>query len=407
MPSITRRRIVGGGLAAVAGYGAYRLDRGGADAAFDAWTPAPGTWPLRRYDPANTAHNPNATPPRGSPSVREVVATATDARRPRFRPVVGPDHVALYGSGLAAYPHGGGSAVLTADAAAPLAGFGPGGRLHAVRHEPDAADGPPAVVGYDGTDRHEAYRFPLGDDATGLTVGAGEAYVGTEGGTLHAIAPDGGRRWRVDGALPALADGVLYVADTPLDGTVAYARRTGVDRLLAAGPERIWRTGSDPVRGFPYPPAVADGRVVQGARAAGGGAVVAFDAGSGDRLWGPRPLGTDVSTPAVVGDRGYVAAGTDGPVAGRVVALDLATGETRWRDEVAHPAVAPAAGGDTLVVAGAVREDGERAGGWVRAYDRHAGDVLWRRRLGSEPGGLALVGDRILVTAGGSLYELG
>jgi hypothetical protein len=403
MPSITRRGLVAGGLVAAAGYGTYRLHLGATDATFDAWTPAPGTWPLRRYDPANTAHNPHAAPPRDAPSAREVLTAPTDADRPHFRPALGPDRVALYGSDLAVYPRDGGAAVRTVDATTPLAGFGPGGRLHAVHRDPDGADAPSVIVEYGGDDPR---RFPLDDDAAGLTVGAGEVYVGTEGGTLHGVDTDGGRRWRVDGAFPALADGRLYASDTPLDGTVAYTQRTGLDRRLAVGPERVWGTGSEPIRGFPHPPAVADGRVVQGSYEVGGGAVVAFDAAAGDRLWNPRSLGADVATPAVVGDRGYVAVGTEGLDAGRVVALDLTTGETVWRDEVPWHAATAAVGGDTLVVAGVVREDGRRVGGAVRAYDRADGAVLWTHEFGADPGGLALVGERVLVTAGASLYEL-
>lgn len=47
------------------------------------------------------------------------------------------------------------------------------------------------------------------------------------------------------------------------------------------------------------------------------------------------------------------------------------------------------------------------AAGTVRAYDAATGDVLWTHTF--ETGGLhglALVDDRVLVTAGTSLYEL-
>jgi hypothetical protein len=405
MPSLTRRQILAGGGAVAAGaYATYRLDRGAPDADFASWTPEPGTWPLRRYDPANTAHNPTATPPRDRPTARNVASVPTAAARPRFHPVVGPRHVALCGSGLAAYPRDGGSAVRTVDAATPLGGFGPDGRLHAVRLDPADADAPAALVGYAAADVRETDRVPLAvDSPTGLTVGAGEAYVGTERGRLHAVDLDAGRRWDVAGAWPALVDGRLYAADAPLDGTVAYAARTGVDRRLRAGPERVWSAG--PVDGFPGLPAVADGRLILGTVAEGGGVAAALDADSGERLWEPRRLGRAVSTPAVVGDRGYAAVDTDGS-GGRVAALDLETGGTVWRDAVEWNPVVPAVGDGTLVVAGET-DAGDRPASVVRAYDV-AGDVLWTRTLEpGRPGGLALVGDRVLVTVGSSLYELG
>jgi outer membrane protein assembly factor BamB len=253
MPSITRRALLaaGAGTAITAGsYGAYRPHRGATAATFDPWEPAPGTWPLPRYDHANTAHNPNASPPR-------------------------------------------------------------------------------------------------------------EAYVGGQDGTLRAVDPESGRRWRVDGALPALGDGRLYAADAPLDGIVAYGERTGLDRRLTVGPKRVWSGG--PTDGFPRRPAVADGRVVLGTVAEGGGVLVA---------------------------------------------VDLSTGEWRWRDAVDWRASTPVVGGETLVVAGAVREGGERAGGGVRAYDAASGEPLWTRGFDAGPTGVALVDDRVFVTVGADLYAL-
>jgi hypothetical protein len=406
MPSLTRRRLLGGTVAAAAGsYGAYRLFRGATDAQFDTWTPDPGTWPLRRYDPANTAHNPNASPPRERPSIRELVTVSSAARYPSLSPVVGPDHVVVYGSGLAAFPRAGGAAVRGVEAATPRAGFGPDGRLHTVSHESGNATDPTAVVGYD-ADLRETYRTPTDTDhPRGLVVGAEEVYLGDESGTLRAVGADGGRRWRADGTMPALADGRLYAAGAPLDGTVAYGERTGGDRYLRPDPERVWSAG--PVSGFVHAPAVADGRLVQGTYAEGGGVVAAVDADTGDRLWEPRRLGQDVATPAVVGDRGYTAVGTDDRRAGLVLAVNLDTGDTVWRDELEWHAVVPAVAGDTLVVAGEVREDGERVAGVVRAYDRASGDRLWTHTVETRGvGGVALVADRVLLAAGTAVYEL-
>jgi outer membrane protein assembly factor BamB len=141
-----------------------------------------------------------------------------------------------------------------------------------------------------------------------------------------------------------------------------------------------------------------------GTHAEGGGVLVAVDADSGERLWDPRPLGMDVSTPAVVGDAGYVAVGND--ATGAVAAVDLPTGGTRWRDDVDWRASDPAVGGETLVVAGEFRDGGERTGGVVRAYDAPSGDVLWTHAFDAPPGGLALVEGRVVVTVGANLYAL-
>lgn len=406
MPSLTRRRLLGSSVA-VAGIAlGSALYRGAADAALDAWTPAPGTWPHRRYDPANTAYNPTADPPRESPAVRTVARASTPARRPSVSPVVGPDHVVLSGSGFAVYPRDGGDPVHDDGAVTPLAAFGPDGRLFAVRQDPRGVDAASAFLGY-GADRlQRTARVPLdADHPRSLTVGSREVYVATVDAGVRALASDGGRRWHVDGTVAALGDGRLY-APGALDGTVAYAPRTGLDRRLNAGPQRRWQTGRTLARGFPHRPAVADGRLVVGSYAEGGGAVVALDAETGDRLWDPLSLGRDVATPAVVGRRGYTAVETDDGD-GLVVELDLAAGETGWRDAADWVPVAPAVGGDTLVVAGETAGDGGATEGSVRAYDPASGDVLWTRTVGTgHVGGIALVAERVLVTVGASLYEL-
>lgn len=410
MPStpLTRRRLLGGGAALAAGaYGAHRLDRGATDATFTAWTPAPGTWPLRRYDPANTANNPNAAPPREPPDRREIVSVGNAGDDLYFHPIVGSDHLVVHGSGFAAYPRGGGDAVRAATTPAPLAGFGPDGRLHVARDVTgrDASDAGYGLVGYGGDDLRETYRVALDTDhPSGMAVGTREVYVGGPDREIRAVDPESGRGWRVGGTMPALADGHLYAAGALRDGTVAYAEREGIDRRLAVGPKRVWSAGF--VRGQAHFPAAADGRVVLGSYGIDGGAVVAYDAADGTRLWEPRSLGMDVATPAVVGDRGYVAVGIDGLEAGIVAAIDLATGDTVWQDEVGWYAFSPVVGGDTLVVAGEVRDGHETTTGKVRAYDRATGDVLWTHTLDADPDALALVEDRVLVTAGSSLYEL-
>ena len=403
MPSTTRRTLLvaGAGTAITAGsYGAYHLHRGATDATFDPWDPAPGTWPLPRYDHANTAHNSHASPPRETPTVRRVASVTTTARRPRFVPLVGTDHLVVYGSGLGVYPREGGDPIRERDAPTPLAGFGPDGRLLTV--ERAATDAPASLVAY-AADSGETARVGLdADHPQGLVVGSREVYVGGQDGTLRAIDPGSGRRWRVDGAMPALGDGRLYAADAPLDGIVAYGERTGLDRRLQVGPKRVWSAG--PTDGFPGRPAVADGRVVLGTVAEGGGVLAAVDADTGERLWEPRALGRSVSTPAVVGDRGYVAVGRD--EAGLVTAVDCSTGEIRWRDDVDWRASTPVVGSETLVVAGAVREGGAPAGGVVRAYDAASGEALWTHGFDTDPNGLALVDDRVFVTVGADLYAL-
>ena len=270
MPSITRRHLLGGAGVAVAAYGGHRLYRGASDPTFGSWTPADGTWPLRRYDPANTAHNPTATPPRADPTRREVASASTTAKRPRFYPLVGDDTLVSHGSRLETYAPDG-ELRSERDATTPFAGLGPDGTLHATHTT--GRDTPATLAGY-APDDSRVYRHSLpDDDPSGLTVGAHEVYVGVESGHLIGVDIETGRRWQAEGAKPVLTEGRLYGASAPLDGTVAYAPRTGLDRHLEPGPERRWHTGTDQVHGFYHPPAVSSGRLVHGSYAVGGGAV--------------------------------------------------------------------------------------------------------------------------------------
>lgn len=401
MPSLTRRQLVGGtAIAAVAG-GGYYLRQRAPSAVFEAWTPEPGTWPLPQYDTANTAHNPHARPPRQAPARRRL--TSVDSPRGGMDALVGESRIVLSApGGVTDLRDGASPAALTA-AAVQGAGVGPDGRLHVVQHPADGKRW--TVVGYEGTT--EAYRVPFaeGGHPDGLTVGRGGVYVWTTGDTV-AVDP-AGRTWPVEGETAALAGDQLYTAVGLGPGLFAHAGRTGLDGLLHAGPRRVWEAemGLDETE----PPAVADGRLVLSGTDQATSWVAAYDVATGDRLWEPRNLGRYVSAPAVVGDRAYTVVGTADLRAGRVVALDLATGETVWSDETDWYARHPAVGGDTLCVVGEVRDDRAATTNTVRAYDTGSGDVLWTETFEStDPTwtGRALVGERVLVALGDTLYEL-
>ncbi|ESP88732.1 outer membrane protein assembly factor BamB family protein [Candidatus Halobonum tyrrellensis] len=402
MPAITRRRVVAGAAAAAAvGYGGYRAVEGASDADTGAWTPERGTWPLARYDAANTAYNPHASPPRAAPDKRKLGSLAHEGADPPYlSPLAGPDRLAVFGTRLATYA--GDGAVPYGEFAARFAGFGPDGHLHALRSNGSETD----LVRYDG--REAAYRYPVPGYPEGLTLGREEAYVGTVNDGLFAYEPDGGREWGVEGETAALADGRLYTVGGR-GGTAAYAERVGPERWLSSGPERLWTTA--PVSADGNPPAVADGRLVVGTYGLFDATLEAFDAGTGDRLWEPESFGergaADVSTPAVVGRNGYVAAGVDGLDAGVVARYDLATGEEVWRDDTEWYASDPVVGDGTLVVAGDVRSGPDAPATAVRGYDAGTGEELWTVGFPGDGGtALALVGERVLVTAGASLFEL-
>lgn len=401
MTSITRRQLLGAGAAlAVGGYGGHRLLSGAPDASFDAWAPAQDTWPLLRYDAANTAHNPHATPPRQAPTRRALTSVGS-----HVRPLVGSSRIVLYGSTLASYSRERSTVTTVTDATVRHAGLGPGGTLHAVQQTAES-ESRYAVVSYDGAT--EMNRYLLRDHRPrSLTVGPTEVYVGTPSRNVLAIQ-SGAKDWHADGMMPTLEGGRLYTAGSS-DGVVAYAEQSGLTRPLSAGPKQLWT--AEWVPGQVHQPAVANGRLLVGTYdiPPNGGVVGAYDTENGERLWESRNLGMDVATPAVVGDRGYTAVGTEGLQSGRVVALDLTTGETIWADETDWYAYAPVVSEETLVVLGQVRDNDEFSAGKVRAYDTTSGEVLWTVTFESavpNRAGVSLVGERVYATMGTTLYEL-
>lgn len=402
MPSTTRRRLIAGSAAVAAvGYVGYRLSEGTHGAAFESWTPEQGTWPLDRYDTQNTAHNPHASPPRETPDVRELGCVAADTADPaHFSPLVGPDRLVLFGDQLAVYTRG--TVTTVEEAETHFAGFRPNGRLHATSESGTAT----TLVGYDGS--RETYRYPVPGHVEGLTLGREEVYVGTLNDGVFAYEPDTGQEWAIDGETCSLTDGHLYTVGGT-GGTLAYHGRAPPEQWVSAGPKRTWTAPS--VRGDPHPPAVADGRVVVGTFGLHEAELAAFDAETGERLWEPRSFAhsgaADVSTPAVTGRDGYVAAGIDGLGTGFVARYDLESGEQVWREETDWYASDPVLAGDTLVVAGDVRVGSGAPATTVRAYDTESGDELWTVTFSGEGGtNGALVGERVLATAGPSLYEL-
>lgn len=248
---------------------------------------------------------------------------------------------------------------------------------------------------------------------------------------VHALdAETGEERWRtpVDGR----EEHVLVAAD----GTV-YA---GLDRLYALDAETGEARWDDP-RTVREGIAVAEGRVVAPSEATE--RIRAFDAASGDELWGHRVPGHATSASAVpavhdgavyvgvheevfaldletgerdwqrnVGDRaGAAPTATDDrlyvPTESRLRALDPSTGDEVWQLEGRFRGSSPAVDGETIYVAGRVPQDGEHVPKVV-ALDAATGEERWRvEPPGLAPGSPVVTDDLVYVTADGTrLYAL-
>jgi len=144
----------------------------------------------------------------------------------------------------------------------------------------------------------------------------------------------------------------LVVLSTHSDGVYAFDANDGTVR---------WST--DPISGIQSAPTVANGRVFVGINRNPFG-VYALDATDGQRLWSAR-IGDCKTTPFVSGDTAYV-----GTSDSTLVALDTATGETRWQ----------VSGNRRLLSTPTVREGtvyiGDEAGD-VYAVDAASGERQW------------------------------
>ena len=198
----------------------------------------------------------------------------------------------------------------------------------------------------------------VGEPTTSPAAGDGAFFTVTESGVVRAVeAADGSVRWtgarRVDDVAPAAGDGTVVVAaGTELvglasdsganrwtasldrsavglgvgDGRVVTATEDGITAFaLADGTEQWHHSVDDTVSTAPV---VDDGTVAVGLAS---GAVLALDAGSGEKRWQQAFGETTEHAPAVAGGRVYAAGEAS------VVAFDAADGTERWTVETDYP----------------------------------------------------------------------
>ncbi|MFE9610695.1 PQQ-binding-like beta-propeller repeat protein [Streptomyces sp. NPDC006012] len=190
------------------------------------------------------------------------------------------------------------------------------------------------------------WRFAARSRLTGSPAAAGgQVFVVGTDGVLHAIGADDGReRWqRTVGrsAAPVPDGGLVYLVRNPARALRDESRLQALD---AATGEPCWEAPLPD--GSASGPAVADGRVhVHGAT----GALSAFDATSGRRLWHHAGHDTQLTccTPSVVDGTLYAGTGR-----AELHAYDAATGEHRWASQAAGVIDATPAVSDGLVLVG-------------------------------------------------------
>lgn len=203
----------------------------------------------------------------------------------------------------------------------------------------------------------------------------GQVYVGSQDGYLYALhASTGNLYWRfkTGGAVfssPALVGGVVYVGS--LDGNLyAVDAKTGTEKWhFKTG---YWITSA---------PAVRDGCVYV---SSWDGNLYALDAASGKKKWvfdTGMVLGRHmIASPAVTEDLVLIAPHGNHHAGGSYLfALDIRTGEERWR----HPVKATVEASPTVFAEAVILVD---AAGNVLALDLSTGNKVWERTTGSRGG---------------------
>ncbi|MBI4502273.1 MAG: PQQ-binding-like beta-propeller repeat protein [Gemmatimonadetes bacterium] len=222
----------------------------------------------------------------------------------------------------------------------------------------------------------------LGPVRSSPTVAGGVVYVGSSDGMVYALdAATGRTRWETaaGGAVtssPAVAGG-LVIAGTRAGDWLALDQRTGVARWrLRSGPEVPFPWGHESGDRYTASPTVAGQAVLLGG---GDGVLRSVELSTGRVTWEARTAGRIRSSPAV-GNGLVVVGDADGVVYG----FDLATGKLRWKYETeGHTLVSARFGYDrrSIQSSPAIMDGRVFVGardGYLYALDLATGQLRWR-----------------------------
>jgi eukaryotic-like serine/threonine-protein kinase len=234
-------------------------------------------------------------------------------------------------------------------------------------------------------------------------VSGGRVFVVVEDGFVYALAAGTGRRlWRVSissaegggwPAAPTVADGVVYTMGIS-DGVTALEARTG---------RRLWQHA---VECFGCPVAVSGRQVYIGGDVTTDGVrqparMYALDRTTGATVWSTEIAGLPFWTPAVSGNRVFLASATEANRVKtfRLEAFDIADGRTQWSVPIGESRVytfaAPAVAGSRIVV--------PSPSGDLVAHDVTTGRQLWRAPLPVGSSAPAIANGVVYVGAGNGI----
>jgi outer membrane protein assembly factor BamB len=376
----------------------------------ESWTPRADTWPLTRYDLANTGST-TVAPPQ-SPSI--AWSDGALGYQDRTTLVVGPERVYAGGQGLFALSRADGTRVWAHERVGSGRLALRGGTLYSA-----FADGRLGfgfdLLAVDAATGERVWQAEPPFEATSLLVADGGAFVGYDGGIVAHDAETGQRRWgarHANGAFLAVHGGDLYVADDR-GAVTRFASRDALDVTLRSGPEVRWKS-EPPATDAGGPPAVTGDRMLLGQRDDDGHAgVVACHLDSGTVAWTAAGDETGrlvhATAPAVVDD--LVVAGLrharSGVVErGDVVGLDARDGSVRWTTSLGDQYATVVAVASDLALVGTANA-GVVMTGAVRAFDLDSGAERWRVDMPNEVSAIAPVRETVFVACrDGSVHAL-
>ncbi|MFC4358088.1 PQQ-binding-like beta-propeller repeat protein [Halobium salinum] len=408
MPS--RRALLAGlgagGLAGLAGCSAGTLLEPDPDPVpvADA-TPGPDDWPLIGYDARNTRYNAGASPPTSAPEER----WRTDLGWAMTPTVRGTRLVVVDYEGVTALRTTDGE---VAWRAAEGEQFVSNYVTPVLGAERVYYAGPRCVRGFDLTDGTESWRATPCRGANNYqpTVADGRVHM-EHGGYLSAIDDAGRTTWASAHDArpgPAVVDGRAYVAtaftvkavdlSAPVREPLFEGDEAGDDHPATADRERAtaWELPRvDPSMRVWHSPAVVDGTVYAPLSDLGAGRIVALDAETGDERWrfrAERGAEDGWTTAPVVADDAVHFGADDG-----FVYRVGADGERRWRRDLSgHPWEVVGADEVLLVRSHRHADAPDGRAGFLHALDLATGETRWRLGYDDELRGLSV--------AGGSVY---
>lgn len=336
------------------------------------WSPAKGTWPLRRYDLGNTAANPIASPP-ATPSLEwqsDPIGNVTALVADQSRLYVGSDDESR--DRILALDRTTGAPVWsTLASAGELAVHG--NRLYAAAHDTvralDSETGEPLW----------SKSFPVLDP--NLLVADGHLFVA--GKRVVALdAATGEQQWEYQGGHGAIADGAVVTWDEHLNLARLDSRRVS-DLLTDAPPPVAWAVHLDR-SGIPV--VSADRIFVGNEYELGKPGLSAVSLDSGEIEWGYEPDSegdAGIGPPAVTADRGFADYNYQDERAKSyqaVVAVRLKDGARQWEEEMDSEIGSVVVAGETVLVATRTLErDGqvETSRGAIHAFSL-SGEKQWQ-----------------------------